>query len=144
MKVLKLKKLTNLIKQSLISKNFSILEDPSLDFPKFSPNDFIGEDFDHINTISEKIRLEEPQTNIPIQEIIDFNFIQIIIKLLDFSKIPLLQYTAAKFLKILAKDKILEIMQQTIIRNGAVISLLNLLQKSNFVQIKFQVSIFFL
>ena len=145
-KVQKLKIISNLIKESLISRNFSILEVPSLNFPKFSPADFIVGDVDRINEISEKIKMEEPQTNRTIQEIIDSNFITIIIKLLDFSNLPFLQYTAARFLKLLAKDKILEIMNeysQMMIRNGAVTSLLNILQTSNFVQIQFQVFIFF-
>ena len=135
-----LRKLANSIKKAIITKDFSILEVPALDFPKFSPNVLKGDEMDRIINLSGKfVNGKGSGSNNPIQEIIDKNFLMILIELLDFSNLSFLQYKAAKLIKFWAQSGEF----QKILIDDVVVSLLNLSQISAFDQIKLQVFLFF-
>ena len=135
-----LRKLANSIEKAIITKDFSILEVPALDFPKFSPNVLKGNEMDRIITLSGKLMNRKSSgSNNPIQEIIDKDFLMILIELLDFSNIPFLQYKVTKLIKFWAQSEEF----QKIFIDDVVVSLLNVSRISTFDKIKLQVFVFF-
>ena len=135
-----LRKLANSIEKAIITKDFSILEVPVLDFPKFSPNVLKGDEMDRIITLSGKLMNRKSSgSNNPIQEIIDKDFLMILIELLDWSNLSFLQYKAAKLIKFWAQSGEF----QKILIDDVVVSLLNVSRISTFDKIKLQVFVFF-